>query len=77
MARHHVTKDHVPGSRRSAGVVVARQERGAWRYLVLRAFRYWDFPKGLVEANEDPRAAAVREVREETGLVALVFRWGE
>jgi bis(5'-nucleosidyl)-tetraphosphatase len=75
--RHHVTKDHVPGSRLSAGVVIARQEGGAWRYLILRAFRYWDFPKGLVEASEDPRAAAVREVTEETGLDALVFRWGE
>jgi len=60
MRRHHVTKDHAPGSRLSAGVVIVRQEGGAWRYLVLRAFRNWDFPKGLVEANEDPRDAAVR-----------------
>ena len=75
--RHHVTKDHVPRSRLSAGVVIARQEGGAWRYLILRAFRYWDFPKGLVEPSEDPRDAAVREVTEETGLAALVFRWGE
>jgi bis(5'-nucleosidyl)-tetraphosphatase len=77
MRRHHVTKDHAPGSRLSAGVVIVRQEGGAWRYLVLRAFRYWDFPKGLVEANEDPRDAAVREVTEETGLAPPVFRWGE
>lgn len=72
-----MTKDHVPGSRLSAGVVVVRQEGGAWRYLLLRAFRYWDFPKGLVEAGEDPRDAAAREVAEETGLARLAFRWGE
>ena len=48
-----------------------------WRFLLLRAFRYWDFPKGAVEAGEDPLAAALREVAEESGLTGLDFRWGE
>ena len=30
----------------------------------------WDIPKGLAEAGEEFRAAAVRELREETGLDA-------
>ncbi|MET0679949.1 MAG: NUDIX domain-containing protein [Burkholderiales bacterium] len=72
-----MTKDHSSARRRSAGVVVARRRDAAWQCLLLRAFRYWDFPKGLVEPGEDPLAAAIREVAEETGLAGLVFRWGE
>jgi 8-oxo-dGTP pyrophosphatase MutT (NUDIX family) len=60
----------------SAGVIVVRREGGAWQYLLLRAFQYWDFPKGIVEAGEEPLEAARREVEEETGLKGLVFSWG-
>ena len=28
----------------------------------------WDFPKGKIEKNESPKEAAMREVKEETGL---------
>lgn len=63
--------------RLSAGVVVVRCIAGRYHYLLLRAYRYWDFPKGLVEPRESPRAAALREAREETGLTDLEFAWGE
>lgn len=63
--------------RLSAGVVIVRCVAGNYRYLLLRAYRYWDFPKGLVEPGESPLAAARREVREETGLSDLDFRWGD
>ncbi len=61
----------------SAGIIVVRQEAGRWLYLFLRAYTYWDFPKGEVETNETPLAAARREVEEETGIADLEFRWGE
>lgn len=64
-------------SRLSAGVVIVRCVSGNHRYLLLRAYRYWDFPKGLVEPGESPLAAARREVHEETGLADLDFRWGD
>jgi 8-oxo-dGTP pyrophosphatase MutT (NUDIX family) len=44
---------------------------------MLRAYRNWDFPKGMVEPGEDPLAAARREVREETLIEDLDFNWGE
>lgn len=43
---------------------------------MLRAYRNWDFPKGLVNAGEEPLAAALREVTEETGLTGLTLPWG-
>ena len=61
----------------SAGVVVVRDSGDGWRVLLLRAYNYWDFPKGQVEAGEDPLTTARREVREETLIDDLEFRWGE
>jgi 8-oxo-dGTP pyrophosphatase MutT (NUDIX family) len=53
----------------SAGGVVYRLEDGAPLYLLIRdSYRNWGFPKGHIEPGEDPQAAAVREVVEETGL---------
>lgn len=60
----------------SAGVIVVRREGDAWRYLLLRAYNYWDSPKGIVEAGEDPLQAARREVAEEAGIKDLTFTWG-
>jgi len=62
--------------RLSAGVVVIHVGRPR-RYLLLRAFQHWDFPKGMVEAGESPLEAAIREVAEETTLDDLEFEWGQ
>jgi len=63
--------------RLSAGVVVVRRPAEGWRFLLLRAFNHWDFPKGMVEPGEEPLAAAIREVREESMIGDLEFAWGE
>lgn len=60
----------------SAGVVPVRYEDSAPRLLLLRAYQYWDFPKGKVEPGEEPLDGALREVREETGIETLAFHWG-
>lgn len=60
----------------SAGVVVVRESPDGARFLLLRAYRNWDCPKGLVEPDEAPFDAAVRETAEETGIDDLDFRWG-
>jgi 8-oxo-dGTP pyrophosphatase MutT (NUDIX family) len=65
-----------PPFRMSSGVVVVSVRDRQLRFLLLRAFRNWDFPKGLVEAGESPIEAAVREVREETTLDDISFDWG-
>ena len=66
-----------PSKRLSAGVVVIRDTAAGPRYLLLRAYKHWDFPKGMVEPDETPFAAARREVAEETGIDTLDFAWGE
>ncbi len=69
----------------SAGGVVLRQISGAWQVALIepqkesprsaktprqRSRAVLALPKGLVDPGEKPQAAAVREVREETGIVA-------
>lgn len=61
----------------SCGAVVVRKAESGWVTLMLRAYRNWDFPKGICEAGETPMGAAVREVGEETGVTDLSFDWGD
>jgi 8-oxo-dGTP pyrophosphatase MutT (NUDIX family) len=62
----------------AGGLVVDERSDGPW--VVLIAHRsaggelQWTLPKGGLEDGEDLEAAAVREVREETGLLAEVVR---
>ena len=65
------------GERLSCGVVVVRRAGDGWLTLMLRAWRNWDFPKGLREEGETAIDAARREVAEETGIDELDFDWGD
>ena len=56
---------------RSAGFIVYHapdHPGGSPQYLLLDYARHWDFPKGHVDPNEEDLAAALRELREETGV---------
>jgi 8-oxo-dGTP pyrophosphatase MutT (NUDIX family) len=52
----------------SAGGVVCRRDGGARVLLIRDPYANWGLPKGHIEGGETPAQAAVREVREETGL---------
>ncbi len=56
-----------------AGGVVVRYEDKHPKYLLVRSSTdptRWVFPKGHIKPGESPEMAALREVREETGIKA-------
>ena len=64
--------------KRSFGIVpVATQQDGSLLFLILRAFKNWDFPKGGAEDGETSLAAAMREMQEETGIQHVDLDWGD
>lgn len=61
----------------SAGFIIYRRTKEGIAYLLLyHGGGYWNFPKGKIEAGEKSFRAALRELKEETGLGRndLVFR---
>jgi 8-oxo-dGTP diphosphatase len=61
---------------RAAGGVVVRGDGEGREVVVVHRPRYddWTFPKGKVVAGEEDEDAALREVREETGIDAEILR---
>jgi bis(5'-nucleosidyl)-tetraphosphatase len=59
---------------RSAGAVVFIMSGPEPEYLLLHyTAGHWDFAKGNIEVGETERQAAVREIREETGIADVEF----
>jgi len=62
-----------------AGGIVLRGARGAREVLLVRPLTRpeapWVLPKGHIEPGEDAETAALREVREESGVFGLAPRW--
>lgn len=60
--------------RAAGGVVWRRDDTGAVEVLIVHRDRYddWTFPKGKLDPGESWEEAAVREVLEETGIVAIL-----
>jgi 8-oxo-dGTP pyrophosphatase MutT (NUDIX family) len=70
-----VTRKKKPREEVSAGGIVFRRDGARTFFLLIRdPYRNWGFPKGHLEQGEDPAAAAVREVAEETGIGAVELR---
>ena len=61
----------------SVGIIPVRKSQGDFEFLLLRCFKYWDFPKGETDGEEDPVSTALRELAEETTLDQVDFKWGE
>ncbi len=59
----------------SAGGVVYRRRGPRIEVALISAgpHRRWQLPKGMIERGEEPAATAVREVREETGILGEVL----
>ncbi len=59
----------------SAGAVIFKKEAPNILFLIIYSKRnnIWGFPKGHIEQAETEKEAAIREIKEETGLENLHF----
>ena len=65
-----------PITRIAAGGVLVRRSRGQYEVCLTLRQRHgpaWGLPKGHLESGEETAAAALREVREETGCTAVLL----
>ena len=64
----------MPKEKSCGAIVFKRQKGNSAKYLVLHyGAGHWDFPKGKQEKNEKEEQAALREIKEETGIEDIEF----
>jgi len=59
----------------SAGAIIFRKNKEN-KFLLLEykyKNKFWDFPKGNVEKNEEEKETVKREIEEETGIKTIIF----
>jgi len=70
-------KQHIlePIEQRSAGGAVFRESGGKLQVVMIltAAEKRWQIPKGIIDPGETPEQAAIREVREESGVNAEII----
>jgi 8-oxo-dGTP pyrophosphatase MutT (NUDIX family) len=54
----------------AGGIVINEKEE----ILMIYRLDHWDFPKGKIEPKEKTETAAIREVREETGIQKIEIK---
>lgn len=59
----------------SFGIIPFRKLKGKWQVLLIQHLngQHWGFPKGRAEKTETAQEAAIRELKEETGLRVQQF----
>jgi bis(5'-nucleosidyl)-tetraphosphatase len=59
----------------SCGAVVFNKHKDKFLYLIIQSIngKHWDFAKGQVEGNENEEQTALREIKEETGVVPQII----
>lgn len=61
----------------SAGGIVYKRQKGEVKILLIKdSYGRWALPKGKIEKKEKPEEAALREIKEETGIGALKIKEG-
>lgn len=61
-----------------AGCIVFQEKGNRKTYLIVASStgKHWVLPKGHIERGETPRKAALRELREEAGIVGRIIDTG-
>lgn len=59
----------------AGGIVFRKNDEGNLEILLIRVKNRWSFPKGNIEKGEPKDKAALREVKEETGVDAEIITY--